>query len=698
MQYRRAAGSSGWWIAAVLAVAGSALAQAPGGEPGAPDPRPAPKAPPATPQAQPVAPTTPPDGSALPPEAPRPRLSVEITSLSVGRDGPSSIRKGFGGSFLTDSAQTLQVQAEARVPGDEALTRSLRWEITPPARFAVPAGALLTGPKLDVRLVRLGGNPKGTGAPLRLTVKAIPATEGAAVPASVFLAQDDRDRLRQEYVDLDRSEIPSREDLIDEGEFYRRFGRKYREVRFDELNSSLNPATGAKYPAIPITEQLVRTIHAASKEYGRPVQITSCFRNPVRQEAVHAGVEESHHQYGRAVDLYVAPRSVLEGKPVASEQDWLRLASAALRAGGTWIEPMEDCGVNTTACHVHVDVRDSGPRSRLVTVQGQVTDPSGNPQPGVTVKLAGMPVRANAEGKYLLKHVLFTPEAELTVEAPGRGPVNRQVMLVDSPVVVNMTIPADPQPTLIARVEPAQRDSTGVANLRVSFKNAGLSEARVVKLAVSMADPRLTLGEVAPAELPSIPAGSEGACSVRVTVSPEDAAGQQSVQATLTVGAVYQTPTGETKTQSWKLLAQVDPSPQPSTVGMPATAPQQASSGSVIRMSGRGGVDFGAMAGGLLLGALAGAFSFYTRPRRPHPGPQAKPEPEPEPEAPGVTHLPVEQEPAPLPAPEEPASEWETIDPEPDETAAEELPTPIGTEALPTEPEPETASRGTTPE
>lgn len=694
MQYRRVAHSRrNWlgWTAAVLALAGAAFAQAPAGKEPVPAPNPAPPktADPKTP-GKPDAPApTPPaapnsEGSTLP-ETPKPRETVEIVTLSVGQDGSVRRLKGFGGSFLTDTAESLQIRAEARVKGNPALTQGIRWEITPPLRFSLPPDARLAGPKLDLRLVRKGGNPQSSGGPLTLTVKATSDAEGAAAPASVFFTQDDRDRLRQEYVDLARADVPGREDLVDEGEFYRRFGRKYRGVRFDALNTSRNPATGLKYPAIPLTEELVRTIYRTEKEYGRPVQVTSGFRNPVRQDEVHAGVEESHHQYGRAVDFYVMPRSVVEGKIVASEQDWLKLASAGLRAGGAWIEPMADCGVNTQACHVHVDVRPGGPQSRLVVLQGRITDPGGNPQAGATVRLAGMPIRTNADGRYLLKHILFTPQEELSVELPGRGPINRQVSLVENPVVVDLTVPADPQPTLIARVESAQRDSAGTATLRVSFKNAGLSEAKSVKLAISVADPKITLGEVTPAELASIPSGGEGACNVRVSVSANDAATLQSLQAMLSVGAVYQTPAGQSRTQSWKLMAQVDPSPQAPTAAVPAqaTAQKAGAAGTVLRINGRGGVDFGAAAGGLLLGALAGAFSFYTRPRRPVGEGSSEEEPQPEAEAAAPPYLPVQEDPAALASgPNGELRDWEETD------AGSEEPVRPEQEVLPAEAEP----------
>jgi hypothetical protein len=172
---------------------------------------------------------------------------------------------------------------------------------------------------------------------------------------------------------------------------------------------------------------------------------------------------------------------------------------------------------------------------------------------------------------------------------------------------------------------------------------------------------------------------------VRVSVSANDAATLQSLQAMLSVGAVYQTAGGQTRTQSWKLMAQVDPSPQAPTAAVPAqaTAQKAGAAGTVLRINGRGGVDFGAAAGGLLLGALAGAFSFYTRPRRPVGEGSSEEEPQPEAEAAAPPYLPVQEDPAALASgPNGELRDWEETD------AGSEEPVRPEQEVLPAEAEP----------
>ena len=551
-----------------------------------------------------------PDSPKSPTAAPREAAQLELLSLRVGRS-PVKQLTGLGGSFITNTGESLDITAEARVKGRPELAEAISWHLSAPTGFVPEANAQLSGTKLTLRLARNGGNPSGAGGYLALTVGAKVEVDGRALRRSVLLTQDARDRLRQEYVDLERREVPDRDELIDEGEFYRRFGRRYQSVSFEELNTSRNPATGQKYPAIPLAEELVRTVHRAEKAYGRPVQVTSGFRNPVRQLEVHAEVEQSHHQYGRAADLYVPPGTFRGGKRIASEADWLRLASAALEAGGSWIEPMLACHPNTDQCHVHVDVRPGPPQSRVLTVRGRVTDPSGNPVPGATVRLAGMPAVANDQGDYQLKHVVSSPEEEISIEAPGRGTVTRSLVLAENPVLATLTMPADPQPSLLPRLEPGTRDGSGKAVLRLVLKNIGLSEARGVRLSAGMAGNSLRLGPVLPSELAAVPAGAEGSFNIEVTAAPGSVALART-ESPLQVTANFLTPSGQPRTQTWSLAAQVEPAPV--TVPLPAAVTMPRKLG-VIQSPGHGGLDLGAAFAGLLLGALAGAASIALRPR-----------------------------------------------------------------------------------
>lgn len=384
-----------------------------------------------------------PQAPALPPTSP-PRLRIAVL-----RAGPAPypwlVPGRIARSFITDSARSLDVVAQARVKGDPALVDEVQWEIEPPPGFVVPPDASLSGQTLSVHLVREAGNPTGGGGPLSITVTARVSGETETLQDGMTLTQDLRDRLRQEYVDLARAYVPARTEFLDETEFTRLYRRRYPRVSFQQLNWSRQPGSEERYPAILASETLVQTLNEIETVYGRPLVVSSGFRNPVRQVEVHAAVEESHHQYGRAADLYVPPDSAppRTGRTIALPADWLRLAAAAIRGGGAWIEPMLDCHVNTAGCHVHVDVRDSGARSRIVQVAGTVTGPTGAPIPGATVELAGMPVQSNAQGRYTLKHVLTPREYELKVTAPGGEERTQAVLIGETGAVASVVMPAD---------------------------------------------------------------------------------------------------------------------------------------------------------------------------------------------------------------------------------------------------------------
>jgi hypothetical protein len=549
-------------------------------------------------------PADPKPGTEPKPEEGEPGL--ELGQVRIGREAPVAPRKGIDGSFITNTAELLELDAEAKVKGRSDLDLQVKWSVAAPGKFALPKDAVLTGPKLSVKLRRAGGNPTGTGSGLALTLTATVSIDGRTSSQNVTFIQDERDRLRQEYVDLGRALVPARDEFLDRAQFAARFGRRYRGVTFDELNATRHPATSDRYSIILATENLVRTVHRTRLAYRRTMTVTSAFRNPVRQKEVHAEVGESHHQYGRAADLFVPPDSKgADGKPIASEADWLKLATAALKGGGHWIEPMLDCHVNTDGCHVHVDVRDEGPRSVVATVSGQVTDPTNNPVPNASVKLAGMPAVTNAAGRYQIKHVVTPGQTlDLQVVAQGRGEITRQVTLQGDTLEFPVSIPADPMPTFIATAEPAARDGAGASTVRLELKNVGMSEARLVKVTVTAVDPMVQISSVLPAELASIAAGSEGGFSIQMLMKDTAPDTLQPRSVLLNVNVICQTPSGETRSQLLTATAAISPPVATPPPTLPSTPAATRPTG-VITSPSRGGVDVGAVLGGLLAGALA---------------------------------------------------------------------------------------------
>jgi len=569
-----------------------------------------------------------------------PARGLRVTRLVAG---PNAGTLKHATSFITDSPTELTVIASVRAAGRGSLPEGgagVEWEISPPPGFAVPETAVMRGPELRVQLTRAGGNPKGLGAPLSVSVRARAEVGGQAVGGQATLTQDLADRLRQEYVDLERRYVPARSELLDRQAFTRLYGKRYPAITFDRLNFSRQPGTQERYPYILISPRLVDTLQRTERLYGRRLEIASGFRNPVWQVVVHSVVGESHHQYGRAADLHVPVNSSppRDGRRIATERDWLYLASAALRGGGVWIEPMLECHPNTAGCHVHVDVRESGSRSRMVEVTGRVTDAAGAPVAGALVRMAGMPARTNAQGEYVLAHVVHSNNHELEVEAPGRGVANQPIVLGPTRTVASVRVAPDPQATLVAHAEGAERDERGMT-LRVALRNLGQSPARGVRLSAAWHGPQVgsATSQASPAQLTTLQPGEIGRFTVRLASRGALPPTERSVR----VNATFRTQGGDQRTQSMVVqppaagetetvpAASELPSTPPVATAAPPAEASRPPEAPVPAPPKTGGVDPGVAVGGLAAGGAAGAAAGLLRRKSKGKPPAATPPPAP---------------------------------------------------------------------
>lgn len=537
-----------------------------------------------------------------------------ITRLVLG-PAPQTQRRGerIAATFITDSPEHLTLEAEAETPAG-AGAAEISWRIAPPAGFSAPDG-LIRGRRLKIVLRREGGNPSGQGDPLAITVTAALAGLGVSGETSIRVQQDLEDRLRQEYVDLARQDVPSRAELINEAEFARLYGKKFPNISFKELNFSVIPGSESRYPVVLATPQLVEALQKIRAHYGRPLVLSSGYRNPVRQTIVHAEVQESHHQYGRAADLYVAPRP---GRGIATEADWLRLAAASVRGSSGWVEPMLSCHVNTAGCHVHVDVG-SGRRSRIVTLSGRVVDTSGRPVAGGRVLLAGMPAVTSPEGRFSLKHVLTAGRTySLTVETGAQGPVETQVAAREGIQQVNLVMPA----SRIAWLQTGAQNLAAAGEsitVQVNVQNVGLDHARQVEL-----DPDWPGAASAVrsdiVRLDAVQAGATAAVPVTLRLPRTPGRGQDAFTVPLQLRARYTTGRGEIREQLLHVPVKVSAvpaaSPKPAAAA-PAVAPESSSPRETAPS------DSSAAAGGLLVGGAAAAARALKKQKASPPAPAA---------------------------------------------------------------------------
>jgi hypothetical protein len=491
---------------------------------GSQDPEPAaePPAPAAPPLVGPTDPSDPPDPSAPP--------TVAITQLRIGA-APFAWSKEAGvpggrrlQSFITDTDTTCTVVAWAKAKG--VAPESIRWAVTPPAGFALPAGPMPTGPKLRVLLTRAAGTPKGGGGPLSIIVRAVVQKNGRTVDDTATVTQDERDQMRQEYVDLRRADVPERHRFLDAAAYQQRYGRLYPMVRFEELNFSVNPATGGRYQYIIVSERLLQGLARARAIYGRELIFSSGYRNPTRQVEVHAPVKESLHQYGLAADLVVFPDIALPktGRAAPNEADWLRFAESAVAAGASWVEPMTECDVNTVGCHLHMDFRPDGPRSRVLTLRGRVLDDeTGEPVAGALVTFAGMPSRTDESGAFVVRNVLTPRERPVEVTAQGYQPLSQAVTTPDNPSPVNLRLKSGPRPRLAATFERAiwRNESAGIAVAEFRLRNRGDRAAQNLDLIPTDPAGLTTLVGLIPHRISAIQSAAGERLRLTVKVKPE---------------------------------------------------------------------------------------------------------------------------------------------------------------------------------
>jgi Carboxypeptidase regulatory-like domain/Peptidase M15 len=519
---------------------------------------------------------TPPAPGRPAPEAPAergaPEVSIAITRLRVGAppftwaEGAPEERGGRRlATFVTDSDRRCTVVAWARAQG--AQPEEIRWTVTPPAGFGLPAAGLPSGPRLRVALERPAGNPKGGGGPLTITVRAAVERDGRTFEASETVTQDERDQMRQEYVDLRREIVPERYHFLDAAAYEQIYGKRFPQIRFEELNWSVNPDTGEHFRYAIIAQRLLEGLARARAIYGRPLLFSSGYRNPTRQVEVHAPVKESLHQYGLAADLSVFPDTAQPhtGRTSPNEGDWLYFAESACAAGAQWVEPMTDCAVNTPGCHLHMDFRPDGPRTAVVVLQGRVLDAeSGEPVAGAEVKLGGMPSRTDAGGRFCLRNVLTPRERPVDVLAQGYQPLTQTVPVTAGVNGIDLHLASGPRPRLTATVERVawQNERAGTVVAAVCLRNKGQRAARSVAVApvTPAAAPAIL---VTPPQLAGLPVGAQS--RVRLSFKVEPATAPPPAKVVLRLAA--EDPDGVPRTQRLVLFC-TPPAPTP-----PATVP-----------------------------------------------------------------------------------------------------------------------------
>lgn len=152
---------------------------------------------------------------------------------------------------------------------------------------------------------------------------------------------DDKDQLRQEYVDMKKAEVPKREDL--------KPNIISRHFTSEKFNSSEN-VSGNKYENI-LCKILLQLENVRDRANGAKMIINSGFRNPYKQAKV-SKAKESMHMYGLAADI---ARGDFNGDGKHDNKDWDIMAQAAKQAGAC-VEP-----IKRAPTWIHMDWRSDCP-------------------------------------------------------------------------------------------------------------------------------------------------------------------------------------------------------------------------------------------------------------------------------------------------------------------------------------------------
>ncbi len=128
----------------------------------------------------------------------------------------------------------------------------------------------------------------------KVDVEAKLSCQGALTDTvSATVSQDEKDQLRQEYLDMEKKAIPKREELTDQGDT--------KHFTVSEFNAS-QKVSGEKYAYI-LSRVLEKLETIRSRVSHVLMAIHSGYRNPYKNAKVPGSGKESPHLYGIAVDF-----------------------------------------------------------------------------------------------------------------------------------------------------------------------------------------------------------------------------------------------------------------------------------------------------------------------------------------------------------------------------------------------------------
>lgn len=267
-----------------------------------------------------------------------PEAKLKLNLLQIGKDPQMGSPVTTG--FISSAIDVIDIHAVAQVLSDCESPR-LKWSVSIPKYSTNESFAEQNAINYHQMIPQALSGDRGNDLKVEIKVELF-CKNVLADTLEYVVGQDEKDQLRQEYIDMKKQTVPGRENLTD----------SCQSVHFNSnaFNSS-RKSSGGKYPFILC--RILDRLEIVRNRAGTTVMvINSGFRNPYKNGQINGSGRESMHIYGLAADIALDD---FNGDKVTDKEDWDLMAEVA-KSEGACIEPK-----NKAPTWIHMDWRGDCP-------------------------------------------------------------------------------------------------------------------------------------------------------------------------------------------------------------------------------------------------------------------------------------------------------------------------------------------------